>query len=182
MAIAHCGLRHLRDQGLRVAQQQNLQRPISMELVLELLSDQPVSVTGALYDRPTWGGFTAHEQRDADEAFVADHRNFRRGAVFQHVQQRHDGVDRKVNVAQDIAGLVQNLPERHRDEPQMRVESIALRGCQRSQQVILLWIVGVEHEERHSKSNTAVLPYKEQLHGSPSVRYSTQPPGRAALL
>src|SRR5207253_8636933 len=43
MAITHCGLRHLRDQGLRVAQQQNLQLPISMELVLELLSDQLVA-------------------------------------------------------------------------------------------------------------------------------------------
>ena len=30
----------------------------------------------------------------------------------------------KVNVSQDIAGLVQNLSERHRDEPQMRVQSI----------------------------------------------------------
>jgi len=70
MAITHGGLRHLRDQGLGVAQQQKLQRPISMEFVLELLSDQPVSVAGALHDRPTRGGFTAHEQRDADEAFV----------------------------------------------------------------------------------------------------------------
>src|ERR1700730_13638801 len=98
-----------------------------MELVLELLSDQAVSVTGALHDRPTRGGFTAHEQRDADEAFVADHRDFRRGAVGQHVQQRYDGVGRKVNVAQDIAGLVQTLPEWHRDESQMRVDSSLLR-------------------------------------------------------
>jgi hypothetical protein len=70
MAITRCGLRHLRDQGLRVAQQQKLQLPISMELVLELLSDQPVSVAGALHDRPTRGGFTAHEQRESDKAFV----------------------------------------------------------------------------------------------------------------
>ena len=90
MAITHRGLRHLRDQGLRIAQQQKLQLPISMELVLELLSDQAVSVTGALHDRPTGGRW-------------------------------------KVNVAQDIAGLVQNLPERHRDEFQMRVESRLLR-------------------------------------------------------
>src|SRR5882762_5177133 len=60
MPIAHCGLRHLRDQGLGVAQQQKLHFPISMELVLELLSDHPVSVAGALHDRPTRGGFTAH--------------------------------------------------------------------------------------------------------------------------
>jgi len=44
MAVAHGGLCHPRDQGLAVAQQQKLQRPISMELVLELLSQQTVGV------------------------------------------------------------------------------------------------------------------------------------------
>jgi hypothetical protein len=47
MAVAYGGLRHLRDQGLRVAQQQKLQRPISMELVLEPLSDQAIGVADA---------------------------------------------------------------------------------------------------------------------------------------
>ena len=47
MAVAHGGLRHLRDQGLCVAQQQKLQRPISMELVLEPLSDQAIGVADA---------------------------------------------------------------------------------------------------------------------------------------
>src|ERR1700731_3528727 len=128
MAITHGGLRHLRDQGLRVAQQQKLQRPISMELVLELLSDQAVSVAGALHYRPTRGGFTAHEQRDADEAFVADHRNFRRGAVAQHVQKEYEGGDGKESVAQDTAALLKTSPERQGEEPQMRVESSLLRG------------------------------------------------------
>src|ERR1700686_5587028 len=128
-----------------------------MELVLELLSDQAVSMAGALPDRPTRGGFTAYEQRDADEAFVADHRNFRRRTIGQHVQQRYDGVGRKINVAQDIAGLVQNLPERHRDEPQMRVESSLLRGRQRSQQVILLRKVGAGQGQ---SSTTAVAAHK----------------------
>jgi len=44
MAVAYGGLRHLRNQGLGVAQQQKLQRLISMELVLELLSQQTVGV------------------------------------------------------------------------------------------------------------------------------------------
>src|ERR1700728_3483976 len=126
MAVAHRGLRHLRYQSLRVAQQQKLQLPISMELVLELLSDQPVSVARALHYRPTRGGFTAHEQRDANKALVADHRNFRRRTVGQDVQQRHDGVGRKINVLQYIAGLVQTLAERHFYEPQVRIDSSAL--------------------------------------------------------
>jgi len=51
MAIAHCGLCHLRDQGLRIAQKQQLHLPISMELFLELPTDRTVSVAGALHDR-----------------------------------------------------------------------------------------------------------------------------------
>jgi hypothetical protein len=39
--------------------------------------ERSLCVAGALHDRPTRGGFTAHQQRDSDEAFVADHRNFR---------------------------------------------------------------------------------------------------------
>jgi hypothetical protein len=38
MAIAHRGLRHLRDQGLRVAQQQKLQLPISMRPLIKVNS------------------------------------------------------------------------------------------------------------------------------------------------
>ena len=112
-----------------------------MELVLELLSDQPVGVSGALHDRPTRGGFTAHKQCDADESLVADDRNFCRRAVCQDVQQGHYGVGWKINVAQPVAGLIQDLAERHRDEPQVRVKSLPLGGRQRGQQVILLRIV-----------------------------------------
>lgn len=90
MAIAYRSLSHLRDQGLRIAQQQELHLAVAVELILEQLSDQLVSVAGALHDRPAGGGFTAHEQRDADEAFVADHGNFRGRAVLQHVQQGYD--------------------------------------------------------------------------------------------
>src|SRR2546429_8231454 len=41
-----------------------------MELFLEFLSDQPVSVASALHDRAAGRGFAAHKQRDADEAVV----------------------------------------------------------------------------------------------------------------
>ena len=43
--------------------------------------ERSLCVAGALHDRPTRGGVTAHEQRDSDEAFVADHRNFRRAPL-----------------------------------------------------------------------------------------------------
>src|SRR5207245_2258324 len=102
--------------------------PISMKLFLELLPDQSVSAAGALHYRAARGGFIAHEQRDSDQAFVAYHGNFRRTTVFQHVQQRYDGVSRKIDVAQDIAGFVQDLAKRHLNELQVRVESLLLRG------------------------------------------------------
>jgi len=41
MAIAHCCLRHLRDQRLRVAQQQYLHPAVAMKLILEPLAAQP---------------------------------------------------------------------------------------------------------------------------------------------
>ncbi len=44
-------------------------------------------------------------------------------------------------MTQDIAGLVQNLAEWHRDQPQVRENALSLRHRQRSQQMILLWIV-----------------------------------------
>jgi len=56
MPVAHGGLRHLGDQGLRVAQQSQLQSAIAVELVLEPLTDEPVRVAGALHDRPAWRG------------------------------------------------------------------------------------------------------------------------------
>src|ERR1700730_8547176 len=111
MPVAYRRLRHLRDQCLCVTQQQQLHPAVAMELFLELLSDQPVGMSGALYDRPARSGFTTHEQRHADETLVAYHRDFRRGTVCQYVQQRYDRVSRKINVAQEVAGFIQDLAE-----------------------------------------------------------------------
>jgi hypothetical protein len=151
-----------------------------MELVLELLPDQPVGVAGALHNRPARGGFPTHEQRDADETFVADHRDLRRRAVGQHVQQRHDGIGRKRHVAQEIAGLVQDLAERQRHEPQVRVQSFAFRRGQRSQQVVLLRIVGrAGHENRHwgQPGGIGVYEYRSTVR---SLRATARNPGRTA--
>ena len=71
------------------------------------------SLAGALHDRPAGRGFAAHEQRDAEHAFVADHRDLGRCAVFHHVQQRHDGRGGKVNVGHGHARLGEDLPQRH---------------------------------------------------------------------
>ena len=138
MAIAHGGLRHLRDQRLRVAQQQDLHAPVAMELVLEPLAHQPVSVAGALDDRPARRRLAPHEQGDPDDAFVADHRNLRGRAVLHHVQERDDRIGWKVDMALHIAGLVQHFAEWHGNESQMRIEALALLRRKRCEQVILL--------------------------------------------
>jgi len=45
MAVAHRGLRHLRDERLRVPQKQKLHFAVAVKFPLELLSDQSVRVS-----------------------------------------------------------------------------------------------------------------------------------------
>ena len=47
-------------------------RPEALELVFQNLGLQPVAVTCALHDGAAGRGFTAHEQRYAEDALVAD--------------------------------------------------------------------------------------------------------------
>ena len=75
--VARRGLRHLRDQRLRVAQQQSLQQAAAMELLHQQVALEPIGVAGGLHDGRTGRGVAAHEQRDADHAFVAHARRFR---------------------------------------------------------------------------------------------------------
>ena len=62
---------------------------------------------GALHNRPAQGGFTSHEESNANQALIADNCDFRRSAVRQHVKERDNGAGRKVNVRLRIAGLIQ---------------------------------------------------------------------------
>jgi hypothetical protein len=55
--------------------------------VFEQLAFHSVGDPGALHHRPAGGGFAAHEQGHAHNAFIANHRNFCRGTIFHHVQQ-----------------------------------------------------------------------------------------------
>ena len=90
MAVAHGGLRHLRDQRLRVAQEQMHQRPEPGELVLEMLRLHAEAQSGALDHGAAWRRFTAHEEGDAQHALAADDGDFRGRTVREHVQHRDD--------------------------------------------------------------------------------------------
>ncbi len=145
MPVAHGGLCHLGEQGLRVAQQDVQHLAVPLELLLESYARQTVCGTGALHDCAVGGGFASHEQRDTDRAVVPHDGDFRGRAVFHHVQERDDGVGRKIDVAQDIAGLVQHHAKGHRYELQVREQPFAHLLRQRVQNVILLGVSSARH-------------------------------------
>ena len=90
MPVAHGRLRHLRDQRLRVAQQDVEHFAVTIEFLLEAIAREAVRVAGALHDGAARRGFAAHEQRHANGAFVAHHGDFRRRAILHHIEQRDD--------------------------------------------------------------------------------------------
>src|SRR5579863_5643794 len=156
-----------------------------MKLILQTLSDHSIGVAGTLYDCAARRSLPAHEQRDADETFVAHHGDLRRGTVRQHIQQRDDRVDRKIDVAQDIARLIQNLAERHRYELQVRIDALSIRGRQRCKQVVLLRIAkrvwrGELHGNQYRRSHLyGALAYTPCL-GNSAVPHRIEPWRRAA--
>ena len=100
MAVANRRLRHLGDQRLGVPQQHVQQIAMTVELVFEALAREPIRRARTLDDRTIRRGFTAHEQRHADRTLVAYHRDLRRSAVLQDIQQRDDRIDRKIDMAE----------------------------------------------------------------------------------
>jgi hypothetical protein len=86
---------------------------IAVETGLERLRLHAKSDAGALHDAPARGGAAAHEERDADDAFVAGHGELRRCALRRHVEQRDDGRHGKVDMLHRGAGIVEHLAERH---------------------------------------------------------------------
>ena len=73
--------------------------PASVNSSLSNCPRQPICVTRALHHCPAGRGFPTHEQRNADDPFIADDSNFRRRAVRHHIQQRHDRIGGEVDVA-----------------------------------------------------------------------------------
>src|ERR1700738_5025493 len=113
---------------------------MTLEFLLEPRARQHVRGSGALHDGAVRRGLTAHEERDANRAVVSDNRDFRRCAVFEHVEEGDDDVGRKIDVTQRVARLVQSFTERQRYELQVREQSLAFWLRQRIQNVILLWV------------------------------------------
>src|SRR5471032_1026303 len=77
MAVAHGRLRHLRNQGLRIAQQEAHHRAGTVELVHQHLRLQAKADAARLHHGAAGRGTAAHEQRHADDAFIAHAGDFR---------------------------------------------------------------------------------------------------------
>jgi nitrogen-specific signal transduction histidine kinase len=90
MPVADRGLRHLRNERLGVTQQDVEHFAVAIEFLLEPVAGQAIGVAGALHDGAARRGLAAHEQRDPDGAFIADHGDFGGRSILHDVQQRHD--------------------------------------------------------------------------------------------
>jgi hypothetical protein len=66
VAVAHRRLRHLRDQCLRKAQQEQLQSASHLEVLFQRHGLDPKTLASTLHHRAARGGLAAHEKRDAD--------------------------------------------------------------------------------------------------------------------
>ena len=111
VSVAHGGLCHLRDYGLRETQQRMLQRAAASEFLLDDGRPQPVGRTRALHDRPGRHGLAAHEQRNPHRPLVAGHGDLGRRAVFEHIEQRDDAVRREVNIGLFATRLKKRLAQ-----------------------------------------------------------------------
>jgi hypothetical protein len=146
VAVADRGLRHLRDQGLRVAQQQVQHRAGAVELVFHLLRAQAKAVACALHHGTAGGRFAAHEQRHADHAFAADDGDLCRRSVFHDVEQRDDGRGREVDVAECVAGFIEHLAERELDRLELRLPALPLGIRQCGQQLVVSGVGQTRHQ------------------------------------
>ncbi len=117
----------------------------SRELFFEQLAGQAICMARTLHYRAAWRGFAAHEERHSDHAFIAHDGDLRGSAVRHDIQQRYDRSRRKINMAQQDAGLVQHIAQRHDDQLQMRQQPFKIRGRERGQQMVLLEVMSFSH-------------------------------------
>ncbi len=92
-----------------------MQHGRTVEFILDDGRRQTKALASALDDRPAGRQLAAHEERNADDAFIADNGDLGRRAVFHDVEKRDDGRRREIHVAERAARLVQDLAQWHLD-------------------------------------------------------------------
>jgi hypothetical protein len=136
MPVAYRRLRHLRDQRLGVAQQEQLERAAAIELAPDHHGRNAVGMARVLHHRAAGGRFAAHERRDADHPFVSGKRELRRGSVARHREQRNDAIGREIDVVEALAGFVHGASQRQRNPFQAGREPLVVGLRQRRKKVI----------------------------------------------
>jgi hypothetical protein len=96
----------LRDQRLGVAEQQTRQRAVVLELVLQPIRPQPITVAGAQHHRPAGRASAAKECCDADHAFVARDREFGGRPTRCHLEPGNDAGGDEIQVSFAVPGIV----------------------------------------------------------------------------
>ncbi|MND48281.1 hypothetical protein D3C80_391990 [compost metagenome] len=135
--VADRRLCHLGNQRLGVAQHQKQQLAVAIDLGFQSIPLKSVCVAGALHDGPARGAFAAHEHRQANQTLIADYRDFRRGAVFHHVEQGNDRVGGEVDMSQGVPRLIQDLAEVQRYQFELRHQALLNLLWQCGEQVVL---------------------------------------------
>ena len=120
VAVAHAGLRHLPEEGLRVAEQQLAQRRGSGRAPAQRVRAYPISVSGIAHDDAARRRAAAHRHGDSRHPFIARERDFDRRPVAHFVDHGDDSGGREPGVTRDAVRLAENLPARQRNPFQMR--------------------------------------------------------------
>ena len=91
----------------------------------------------ALHDGAAGRGVAAHEQGNAEDAFIAVDGDFGRRAILHDVQERNDARGGEIDVLQLGAGFIEDITEAHRYRFQMRCEPLEVAGRQGVEKMVL---------------------------------------------
>ena len=104
------------------AQQQQLQRPMALELGSERSRLHSKRTAGDLHQRSIRSCPPSHIQGNADDAIVAHQAHFGGGAIFHCIDQGHDGRGWEVKIALRLVRFIDDVATRKLDRLQLRDE------------------------------------------------------------
>jgi len=119
----------------------------STEFLFEDPAGHAKGFAGALHDGAARSRLTTHEERNSYNPLIAADRDLGRRAIFHHIQQREDAIRREVNVPHLVAGLVQDMAERHRRYHYAFADASQFGRRQGGEQVILLQRAVIDHDQ-----------------------------------
>jgi hypothetical protein len=137
---------------VRVAQQQTHRSFLPVELVHDELAARLRSSAGSFNDGAAQYRFTAHEERDADEAVLAGHRDLGGVAFGGQMHQRDERGRREIDVPHDLPGLPPHLARRHVDPFESRRPALQHFGRQCGQKAIRSEAPPTRSVAEHGKS------------------------------